>query len=317
MIYRVIGRILEALGVLLLVSFFVFSIATLIPGDLSLQLTGVDGATEENIMRVRAELGLDRPFIEQYLSWIWNATQGNFGNSPLTNRAILGDVNAALPVSLQLALFGLIGATIVGAPIGVFAAVRSSSRLGQLIRTNLIVLLSVPSFVVGALLVFFSSRYFPQTYRSLFIRISDNLMENLKVMFLPSLALSLTLAGVVAQVTRNALIQELNQPYVLTARAYGFSSRKVVFTYALRGAVVQILTVGALLFGSIVGGTVITERVFALPGIGNLMVTAIGNRDFNLAIVAILYVTVVYLILNTFIDLAAEKIDPRIRNMKS
>lgn len=311
--YRVFSKLIEGLGALLSVSFFVFCIARFIPGDLALQLTGVDGATEENLARVRAELGLDRPFLEQYLTWLWNALQGNFGNSPLTNRPILDDVQAAFPVSLQLGALGLIGAIVIGVPIGILAAVRSSSKLGQLIRANLIVFLSIPSFVVGALLVFFSSRYFPEAYRSFYVRITDDPTENLKVMFLPTLSLSLTLAGVIAQVTRSALIQELNQPYVLTARAYGFSSRQVVFTYASRGAIVQILTVGALLFGSIVGGTVITERVFSLPGIGTLMVNAIGNRDFNLAIVAILGITLIYLTLNTLIDLMAESLDPRTR----
>jgi len=311
MFSRAVYRILESLGVLFLVSFFVFSIAKIIPGDLALQLTGVDGASKENIARVRQELGLDRPFYVQFWDWLTNSLQGDFGVSPLTNRSIWIDVHAALPVSLQLASFALLFSVILGTPIGIIAAVYSTSRIGQLIRTGLIVILSIPSFVIGALLVYFSSRYFPNLYRSFFVRITEDLGENLRVMMLPTLALGLALAGVIAQVTRNAVVQELNQTYITTARAYGLPGRTIVLVYALRGAIVQILTVAALLFGSIVGGTVITERVFSLPGLGNLMVKAIGNRDFNLAIVAILFITLTYLILNTLIDILAERLDPR------
>ncbi len=311
MFRRTIYRVLDSLGVLFLVSFFVFSIAKVIPGDLALQLTGVDGATKENIARVRSELGLDQPFYMQFWDWLTKSLKGDFGVSPLTNRSIWIDVHAALPVSLQLAAFALLFAITLGTPIGIIAAVYSSSRIGQAIRTGLIVILSIPSFVIGALLVFFSSRYFPNLYRSLFVRITENLGENLLVMTLPTIALGLVLAGVIAQVTRNAVVQELNQTYVTTARAYGLPGRTIVLVYALRGAIVQILTVAALLFGSVVGGTVITERVFSLPGLGNLMVKAIGNRDFDLAIVAILFVTLTYLILNTLIDILAERLDPR------
>lgn len=311
MFSRTVYRILESLGVLFLVSFFVFSIAKIIPGDLALQLTGVDGATAENIARVRSELGLDQPFYVQFWDWFTKSLHGDFGVSPLTNRSIWTDVHAALPVSLQLATFALLFSVTLGTPIGIIAAVYSTSRIGQTIRTGLIVILSIPSFVIGALLVFFSSRYFPNLYRSLFVRITEDFGENLRVMTLPTIALGLALAGVIAQVTRNAVVQELNQTYVTTARAYGLPGRTIVLVYALRGAIVQILTVAALLFGSIVGGTVITERVFSLPGLGNLMVKAIGNRDFNLAIVAILFVTLTYLILNTLIDILAERLDPR------
>ncbi len=313
MFKQTLYRLLESLGVLLLVSFFVFSIATVIPGDLALQLTGVDGATEENIARVRRELGLDESLYRQFLTWLASAIQGDFGASPLTNRDIWTSVHHALPISLQLALFGLMGSTILGAPIGILAAVYSNSRIGQSIRTTLIVFLSIPSFVFGALLIFFSARYFPTAYRSLFVRISDDLGENLRVMMLPTLALSLTLAGVIAQVTRNALVQELGQMYVTTAQAFGFSKRTVILVYALRGAILQILTVTTLLFGSVVGGTVITEKIFSLPGLGSIMVGAIGNRDFKLAIVAILCVTLVYLTLNTLVDILAQKLDPRSR----
>ncbi len=311
MFSRAVYRILESLGVLFLVSFLVFYIAKIIPGDLALQLTGVDGASKENIARVRLELGLDRPFYVQFWEWLTRSLQGDFGVSPLTNRSIWIDVHAALPVSLQLASFALLFSVILGTPIGIIAAVYSTSRIGQLIRTGLIVILSIPSFVIGALLVYFSSRYFPDLYRSFFVRITENLGENLRVMMLPTLALGLALAGVIAQVTRNAVVQELNQTYITTGRAYGLPGRTIVLVYALRGAIVQILTVAALLFGSIVGGTVITERVFSLPGLGNLMVKAIGNRDFNLAIVAILFITLTYLILNTLIDILAERLDPR------
>jgi peptide/nickel transport system permease protein len=311
MFSRSVYRILESLGVLFLVSFFVFSIAKIIPGDLALQLTGVDGATKENIARVRLELGLDKPFYLQFWNWLMEVLRGDFGVSPLTNRSIWTDVHAALPVSLQLAAFALLFSVTLGTPIGIIAAVYSTSRIGQAIRTGLIVILSIPSFVIGALLVYFSSRYFPSLFRSLFVRITEDLGENLRVMTLPTIALGLALAGVIAQVTRNAVVQELNQTYVTTARAYGLPGRTIVLVYALRGAIVQILTVAALLFGSIVGGTVITERVFSLPGLGNLMVRAIGNRDFNLAIVAILFVTLTYLVLNTLVDILAERLDPR------
>ena len=131
MFKQTLYRLLESLGVLLLVSFFVFSIATVIPGDLALQLTGVDGATEENIARVRRELGLDESLYRQFLTWLASAIQGDFGASPLTNRDIWTSVHHALPISLQLALFGLMGSTILGAPIGILAAVYSISGIGQ------------------------------------------------------------------------------------------------------------------------------------------------------------------------------------------
>ncbi len=304
-------RIAEISGVLLLVSFLVFIIAMVIPGDVSLQLTGVDGASPENIKRIREELGLNDPIILRYFQWLFHAVQGDFGVSPLTSRNIWLDVRSALPVSLELAALSLMGALIIGMPIGILCAVYERAQFGQTIRFFLIILLSIPSFVLGSFFVFFASRYSPLLYSSIFVTIEDDWRENLRVMFLPSLALSLVISAVFAQLTRNAFIQELKQPYIITCRAYGFHLRVIIFVYALRAAIVQILTVTGLLFGSIVGGTVVTERVFSLPGLGSLMVSAIGNRDFGLAIVAILMVTLVYLALNLIIDLIAQKLDPR------
>ena len=311
---RAVGvRVIDMVAALIAISLGVFALGTIVPGNIALQVTGTKGATPEHIAAVRRSLGLDQPFFTRYWHWLTGALHGNFGVSPISGRPIAPDLLAALPVSFEVACLGLLCALLLGVPIGVLAATHKDSWLDRILRGTSLALLSIPSFVLAALLVWLGARYVAPLYSSFYVRPTESLGENLRSVFLPCLAIALALIGMIAQMTRTSLAEVLGLPYITSARAHGIPEGEIRYVHGLKPALSPVLTLSGVLLGTMVGGLIITERVFNLPGLGSMLVAAIRNRDFMTVVPATMIIVVVYILLNTLVDLLYPVLDPRLR----
>jgi peptide/nickel transport system permease protein len=309
----VVVRVGDTVAALVAISLAIFALGTIVPGNIALQVTGTEGATPEHIAQVRKSLGLDRPFLSQYWHWLTGALHGNFGSSPISGRPIAPDLMAALPVSFEVACFGIFGALLFGVPIGVLAATHKDSWLDRVLRGTSLALLSIPTFVLAALLVFLGARYFAPVYSSFYVRPTQNLGENLRSVFLPCLSIALALTGMIAQMTRASLAEVLGLPFITSARAHGISEREIRYVHGLKPALSPVVTLSGVLLGTMVGGLIVTERVFNLPGLGSVLVSSIRNRDFSTVVPATMIIVVVYVLLNGLVDLLYPVLDPRLR----
>lgn len=305
-------RLLAMLPVLLTVSFLVFSLSLLIPGDPAVAMLGRD-ATKEQVQALRLELGLDRPLLIQYGIWLQRAAHGDLGRSLLNGRPVAEQVLSRFPITLSIAVSSLVLALLMAIPFGMVAAVRRGTFWDVGVMFMSLVGISVPGFWMGMLLLMlFSVRlgWFPV---SGFISIWQDPIQGLRFLALPSVSLGLILGGVFARMTRSSLLDVLGQDYVRTARAKGLAERRVLFGHALRGALLPVVTVVSVEFGWLLSGTVVIESVFAIPGMGRLMIYSIENRDYPTLQGAVLYASLTYLCMNLLADLLYSLMDPRIR----
>jgi peptide/nickel transport system permease protein len=313
-VLRAVGvRVVDTVAALVAISLAVFALGTLVPGNIALQVTGTEGATPQHIAQVRKSLGLDRPFFSRYWHWLTGALHGNFGVSPISGRPIGPDLMAALPVSFEVACLGMFGALLFGVPIGVLAATHKDSWLDRVLRGTSLALLSIPTFLLAALLVLLGARYFAPLYSSFYVRPTQNLGENLRSVFLPALSIALSLTGIIAQMTRASLAEVLGLPFITSARAHGIPEREIRYVHGLKPALNPVVTLSGVLLGTMVGGLIVTERVFNLPGLGSMLVSSIGNRDFMTVVPATMIIVVVYVVLNALVDLLYPLLDPRLR----
>jgi peptide/nickel transport system permease protein len=311
---RAVGvRAVDTVAALIAISLAIFALGAIVPGNIALQVTGTEGATPERIAAVRKSLGLDQPFFTRYWHWLTSALHGDFGVSPISGRPIGTDLVAALPVSFEVACLGMVGALMLGIPIGVLAATHKDSWLDRILRGTSLALLSIPSFVLAAALVWLGARYVAPLYSSFYVRPTESLGQNLRSVFLPCLAIALALTGMIAQMTRASLAEVLGLPYITSARAHGISEGEIRYVHALKSALSPVVTLSGVLLGTMVGGLIITERVFNLPGLGSMLVAAIGNRDFTTVVPATMIIVVVYVLLNALVDLLYPLLDPRLR----
>ncbi|MGH2559084.1 MAG: ABC transporter permease [Thermomicrobiales bacterium] len=322
---RYIGhRVVLLLPVLLGITVFVFLIMHLIPGDPALVLLGQDASRDE-IDRLNRALGLDRPLPVQLGRYVARVAQGDLGDSIFQSRPVGVIVLDALPATIELAVAALAVAALIGVPLGVLSAVRQNSIFdyGTMILAQLGV--SMPIFWLGILLILvFSVRlgWLPTFGRgeplldALGEAVSGNgtgtLRESLRHLAMPAVALGFTAAALITRMVRSSVIEVLAQDYIRTARAKGLREQAVVVRHALRNALLPVVTIIGLQFGALLGGAVITETIFAWPGVGRLVVTAIGQRDFPLVQGAVLILALLFSLVNLVVDLLYAWIDPQI-----
>lgn len=306
-------RMVEAMGTCVLLSIFVFALGSIVPGDLALVIAGTDGASPERIDALRRELRLDDPVATRYGAWLSGAVVGDFGVSPITGRVVRDEVMRTFPVTFRLATYGLGIATLLGIPIGVFAAVRADRFADRAARMLSLAVFSVPSFVLGILFVFLGSRYFPAMYTSIYVPPSGGLVQHLRSLLLPALSVGLPLAAMIAQMTRGAMLESLSQDYVRLARALGMRAARVHYLHALKPSLAPVVTLIGLLFGSLLGGLIVIEVIFNLPGIGRTIYAGIQQRDFSLVMAGTLLVGLAYILVNLIVDLLYPVFDPRQR----
>jgi ABC-type dipeptide/oligopeptide/nickel transport system permease component len=305
-------RLLLTIPVLLGVSFLTFSIIHLIPGDPARVLLGDMGGgaasgdtSQQAYLNLRKELGLDRPFLIQYVDYVSKAVRGNFGQSYQTNRTVRSSIESALPYTLQLTIAGLGVAILLGLVLGIIAALYRNTWIDSATMAFSLVGLAMPSFWLGFILIeIFAFRFgwFPATGST-----------GMKTLILPATTLGLVAAGVVARLVRTTMLEVLQQEFVVTARSKGLPERTVILRHALRNALIPVITIVGLQFGSLLSGAVIIETVFARQGLGRLAVDAVLSRDYPVIQGTILVAATGYVLVNLLVDLSYAWFDPRIK----
>lgn len=307
----IIRRLLATVPVMGVVAMFVFALLYLAPGDPAEMIAG-DHATPEFIQEVRENLGLDRPLHVQFGTWLGQIVQGDLGRSVFTQKPVTGLILQRLEPTFSLMVLTTIIAVGLAIPVGVLAASRSGSLLDRALMGFAVLGFSVPVFATSYLLAYIFSiklKWLPiQGYAYL----SEGVVPWLSHLILPSLALGSVYMALIARITRTAVLEVLNQDYIRTARAKGQSSGRILFQHALKNAAVSILTVIGLGVALMIGGAVVTESVFAIPGIGRLTIDAILQRDYPVIQGVVLFFSFIYVVINLFVDLAYKFFDPRI-----
>jgi peptide/nickel transport system permease protein len=307
-----LGRIGSIVATLFLLSVVVFSLQLLLPGDPATILAGED-RSPETIASIRERFGLDQPLPVQYVRWLGNAVQGDLGTSMRFNQPVVALVLSKLPVTFQLATMALVIAILFGVTAGIFAAVYRGTFVDQALTVLSVFSFSIPNFWLGILLIMVVSVEWgllpPSGYVSPFV----DPWQSFRTMLMPAFVLGTGLAAILMRHTRSAMIEALETDYVRTALAKGMPRRRIILRHALRNALAPVITLGALEFGQLLGGSILTEYVFSVPGIGKLLVDSVYNRDYPVVQAVVLCSGAVYITLNLLADLAQAALDPRIR----
>ncbi|AAP28428.1 MULTISPECIES: nickel ABC transporter permease [Bacillus] len=303
MLMFIFRRILQLIPVLFGVVFVVFLIRQMVPGDPALLIAG-EGASKETVEQIRHQLGLDKPFIMQYFSYIGNILQGDFGVSIRSNRPVLDEVLIRLPITIELALCSIVITVVIGMIAGIISATKQYSWTDVSIMIIALLGVSLPSFWFGLMLIFYFSvqiQIFPVSGWGTWMH-----------MVLPALTLGASGAAIVARMTRSSMLDVIRQDYIRTARAKGVKERVVIYKHALRNALIPVITVVGLQFGALLGGTVLVESVFAINGLGRLIVDAIRMRDLPMLQGGVLIASVIFVLVNLIVDILYRYFNKRI-----
>ena len=296
------------------VSLLVFSVMRLIPGDFVDILIGVGpDVSQAQRDQIARSYGLDQPLPVQYLRWLGNTLQGDLGRSLQSGRPVRAEIAARVPVTLELAALATLFSLVVALPAGLLSAVRRNGVVDVVARFVALIGLSIPNFLLGTLLILFIALRWPVLPTNGFVPLSEGLWPNLRSLILPSISLGALLAAAVMRMTRSALLEELGREYLTVARAKGLAGRAVVLGHAFRNALIPVVTVVGIQTGYLLGGTVIVEQLFAIPGIGRLALDAVFARDYPLVQGTTLFVAAVFVLVNLLTDLIYSLIDPRVR----
>jgi peptide/nickel transport system permease protein len=304
----------ELISVAFGVSVLAFLMVRLIPGDAVQIMLGANAeVTPDRIAALRHTLGLDRPLLLQYVTWLLRALHGDLGTSLWTGRPVVDEIAGRASVTIELTVLGLALAIVVAIPAGCLMAAARSSVGDYAVRILSIIGITVPSFWLGTMLLYGAAALAPGMQLIGWVPFSQDPWGNLQRIILPVLALALPVVASLARVVRASLLDALRQDYVRTARAKGVSETVVVLRHALRNALIPFVTTAGIMLGYLFGGSVVIEQVFALPGLGRLMVGAIAERNYPLIQAAILLATLVFVLVNAGVDLLYVVIDPRAR----
>jgi peptide/nickel transport system permease protein len=296
------------------VSLLVFSMVRIIPGDIVDLMIGPElyvGA--EYRAELRAKFGLDQPIYVQYGRWVGQILQGNFGSSLRNNEPVLGTIMRRLPLTVELALLSVLLSAVIAIPLGVISAVRRNSPLDFLVRLVAMVGLSMPNFWLAAMLLLISSVVFRWQPNIRLVPIWEDPLTNLSQLLMPTIALSLAAMAVVMRMTRSSMLEVLRQEYMQTARAKGLVPRVIMVRHALKNALIPVITVVGVQLGGLLGGTVVIEVIFGLPGLGRLLLDAISARDYPMLQGTVLFIALMFVLVNLAVDLTYALVDPRIR----
>jgi peptide/nickel transport system permease protein len=328
----IIRRLLSLIPTLFGVSIIVFLFLRMIPGDPALALAG-EHATDANLERIREEFGLNKPLPEQYLTYVGKVLRGDLGRSILSRRPIADEIRVRFPATLELSMCALIVALVVGLPAGIISATKRNSPIDNIAMVGSLLGISMPIFWLGLMLNwFFAVRlgWLPSVTRldasidlqritnliivdSILTGNAEALLNGIKHLILPAIALGTIPMAIIARMTRSAMLEVLEQDYVRTARAKGLAERVVTLRHALKNALLPIITILGLQVGVLLSGAVLTETIFAWPGIGRWLYLSILSRDYPIVQGMALFITVLFLVVNLLVDLSYALVDPRIR----
>jgi peptide/nickel transport system permease protein len=298
---RRFGRLLLTV---LLISTIIFFVIRVIPGDPALVIAGID-ATQEDIQAIRAQLGTDRPLIVQYLSWLSDIVRFDFGTSMISSQPVTQLILERFPITLSLAVMGIVISILIAVPLGVLSAVKRWSLWDYLGMVFSQIGMAIPSFWLGIMLLLILAvkiKIFPLFGSG-----------SIRHLILPALSLGIARAAVLLRLTRASMIEELSKEYVITARSKGLTERMVKFKHALKNALLPVITVAGIQLGYMLGGAIIIEQVFSLPGLGRLFLFGVYQRDFPLIQGGVVFVAVIFSLINFIVDLFYSVVNPKIR----
>ncbi len=312
MIRFILRRLLASIPVLLLVSLITFGLLWLVPGDPASMFLDA-GATAEALDRVRREMGLDQPFLVRMGQWYARLLQGDLGQSLLLNRSVVGAILERLPVTLSLTALAFVVSVLLGVAAGVVAAVRHGRLADQGMMTLALIGLSIPEFWLGLVLIWLIAVLVPIFPAGDYVAFATDPWQWARHIALPTFSLACVQMGFVARMTRSGMLEVLGQDFIRTARAKGLPEAYVVVRHGLHNAMVPIVTVMGIMVGALLGGAVVTEQVFSIPGLGRLIIGAVLSRDFPVIQGGLLFLALIYLAVNLVVDLLYAAIDPRVR----
>jgi peptide/nickel transport system permease protein len=312
----ILRRLFALIPILLIVSFGVFMLSELVPGDPAVTLAGGDRATPERIAAIREQLGLEQPLLQRYGSWLADAVRFDFGRSIYggeTGPTVIEDIWRRLPVTLSIVAAGVTFSTLIGVPLGVLAGLRPGSLLDRLCSTSIMVGLAIPNFLLALLLVWAFAirfRWFPSIG---FTPLTESPFEWLKSILLPGLALGMAAAASVGRQVRAALVEVVYSNYVRTAWAKGCSPMRAIGKHALKNAAIPAVTVLGLQISALIGGAVLVEQIFSLPGIGTYMLRALTNSDVPIIQGVVVFFVLTHVVVNLIVDISYGLLNPKVR----
>lgn len=309
---RIVRRkLLQLIPILLIVTFVTFALLNLLPGDVTLELLGSD-ATPSAIARVRAELRLDDPLVVRYLRWLGQALQGDLGRSFITGEAVMAALARSLPVSIELMALSLLLSLSLAVPAGLLAAYRAGQSIDKLLSALAALLLSAPSFMLGLVLMFFLALTLKWLPAVGYVPLSEGILGNLRSFAIPVVTLALVEWPVFMRILRSDAIVTLQQDYVLLAKAKGLRNVHILFRHVLKPSSFTLITVAGLTIATLIGGALVVETIFALPGVGRLLIGSINSRDFMMVQGAVALIAVGFVLVNFAIDTLYSVLDPRV-----
>jgi peptide/nickel transport system permease protein len=312
MVSYILRRVLSTVPVMAIVALFVFSLLYIAPGDPAAIIAG-DQASPDDIERIRQGLGLDRPFLVQFGSWFWRILHGDLGTSIFTSLPVSSLIAQRIEPTLSLMLLTLVLTIVVAVPLGVLAAWKAGSWVDRTIMAFAVFAFSLPVFVVGYVLAFVFALQFEWLPVQGYTPLAEGFLPWLHNLILPAIALGSVYIALIARITRASMLEVLQQDYIRTARAKGLDQRSILFVHALKNAAVPIITVIGIGVALLIGGAVVTESVFAIPGLGRLTIDAILRRDYPVIQGIVLMFSFLYVLVNLIVDLTYTLVDPRIR----
>jgi peptide/nickel transport system permease protein len=310
----ILKRLVLAIPVLIGITVVVFLLVRLIPGDVIDLMLGTEGSLRPEVRdQLRQTLGLDRPLYVQYFTWLGDIVRGDLGVSLRTGQPIVENLAGKLPITLELAVLSILLSLLLAIPLGIVSALRRNSILDFIVRVIGTIGLSLPNFWLATMLILIASMYFRWGAPLVYVSPAEDLGENLQQMLLPSLALAAGLMAVVMRMTRSSMLEVLSQDYIRTARAKGLREQLIIYRHALRNALMPVLTVVGVQTGHLLGGAVIVEQIFGLPGLGWFLLNGIYQRDYPVVQAGVLIIAAIFVLTNLIVDLMYAFIDPRIQ----
>lgn len=311
--YYIANRLIDLLVVLFGISILVFLMIRLIPGDAIAIMLGANAeVTPERMAALESRLGLDKSIAAQYLDWIGGVFRGDFGTSIWTGRPVIDEIASNLWPTLQLTCFSVLLGVSLAIPIGCFMAQARGQFSELVVRVLSIVGLTIPSFWLGIVGIFLFAHYLPGFTTIGYVPFSESPLENLQRMLLPVIALALPMVANLSRLIRSSMLDALGQDYIRTARAKGASNSRIVYIHGLRNALIPFVTSVGVSIGYLLGGSIVIEQVFAIPGLGRLVLGAIAERNYPLVQATILVLTLTFVLVNFVVDLLYALIDPRV-----
>jgi peptide/nickel transport system permease protein len=312
MVSYILRRVLSTVPVMAIVALFVFSLLYIAPGDPAAVIAG-DQASPADVERIREGLGLDRPFLVQFGTWLWRILHGDLGTSIFTNLPVSALIAQRIEPTLSLMVLTLVLTILVAVPLGVVAAWKAGSWVDRTIMAFAVFAFSLPVFVVGYVLAYVFALRLDWLPVQGYTPLAEGFWPWLQNLILPALALGCVYIALIARITRASMLEVLSQDYIRTARAKGLDQRSILFVHALKNAAVPIITVIGIGVALLIGGAVVTESVFAIPGLGRLTIDAILRRDYPVIQGIVLMFSFLYVLVNLMVDVTYTLVDPRIR----